>query len=173
MAAMVSKSQGFNMSQEEAMPCGHAKDRGTIGWPGAVVQYVGQTALFSGTKAERKRAKDWVSGEFVSTIFYCQLRLQMLVHSTAPSKLIWSPPPVRQYWLWIIRLFWVFWMTLPSTMKICWQEYMKWLFMQLEGPVAQPYDGHPENSLWSLGLHTFGGTMWDISDLNFIHFYSM
>lgn len=27
--------------------------------PGAVVQYVGQTALFSGTKAERKRAKDW------------------------------------------------------------------------------------------------------------------
>jgi len=26
--------------------------------PGAVVQYVGQTALFSGTKAERKRAKD-------------------------------------------------------------------------------------------------------------------
>ena len=25
---------------------------------GAVVQYVGQTALFSGSKAERKRAKD-------------------------------------------------------------------------------------------------------------------
>ena len=71
------------------------------------MQYVGQTALFSGTKAERKRAKDWerswvhhmvplkdlvVSEEFmmfmdkrVSTVGYCQLRVQMFVLPRAPN----------------------------------------------------------------------------------------
>lgn len=35
-----------------------------------------------------------LSGKFMNNSegFYCQLRLQIIVHSRAPSKLIWSPP---------------------------------------------------------------------------------